>query len=189
MPKKWLAGILLIMLAGYTGWNLYQTYSKKEVGIQEGKQAPDFSLKTLSGKKSSLQDAKGKKVLLNFWATWCKPCRQEMPAMEKLQKEYADKLAVVAVNFTSAEKSEKQVRAFADTYDLTFPILIDKKGINADYNVMSYPTTYILDEKGVIQDIHVKTMTKKEMEQNWILIRFSFFLCSDMLTSFQNWKK
>lgn len=176
MLKKWLAGILLIMLAGYTGWNLYQTYSKKEVGIQEGQQAPDFSLKTLSGEKSSLQDAKGKKVLLNFWATWCKPCRQEMPAMEKLQKEYADKLAVVAVNFTSAEKSEKQVRAFADTYDLTFPILIDKKGINADYNVMSYPTTYILDEKGVIQDIHVGTMTKKKWNENWILIRFSFFM-------------
>ncbi|MGG1245692.1 redoxin domain-containing protein [Bacillus spizizenii] len=165
MPKKWLAGILLIMLAGYMGWNLYQTYSKEEVGIEEGQQAPDFSLRTLSGEKSSLQDTKGKKVLLNFWATWCKPCRQEMPAMEQLQKEHADELAVVAVNFTTAEKSEKQVRTFADTYDLTFPILIDNKGVNADYNVMSYPTTYILNEKGVIQDIHIGTMTKKEMEQ------------------------
>lgn len=86
MLKKWLAGILLIVLAGYMGWNLYQTYSKKEVGIEEGQQAPDFSLRTLSGEKSSLQDTKGKKVLLNFWATWCKPCRQEMPAMEQLQK-------------------------------------------------------------------------------------------------------
>ncbi|WP_426982608.1 redoxin domain-containing protein [Bacillus cabrialesii] len=165
MLKKWLAGIVLIILAGYMGWNLYETYSKKEVGIEEGQQAPDFSLKTLSGKESSLQDSTGKKVLLNFWATWCKPCRQEMPAMEQLQKEHPDKLAVVAVNFTSAEKSEKQVQAFADAYDLTFPILIDKKGINADYNVMSYPTTYILNEKGVIQDIHIGTMTKKEMEQ------------------------
>ncbi|MDO8225172.1 redoxin domain-containing protein [Bacillus cabrialesii] len=165
MLKKWLAGIVLIILAGYMGWNLYETYSKKEVGIEEGQQAPDFSLKTLSGKESSLQDSTGKKVLLNFWATWCKPCRQEMPAMEQLQKEHPDKLAVVAVNFTSAEKSEKQVQAFANAYDLTFPILIDKKGINADYNVMSYPTTYILNEKGVIQAIHIGTMTKKEMEQ------------------------
>lgn len=66
MLKKWLAGILLIMLVGYTGWNLYQTYSKKEVGIQEGQQAPDFSLKTLSGEKSSLQDAKGKKCCSIF---------------------------------------------------------------------------------------------------------------------------
>lgn len=105
--------------------------------------------------------------------------------MEKLQKEYADKLAVVAVNFTSAEKSEKQVRAFADTYDLTFPILIDKKGINADYNVMSYPTTYILDEKGVIQDIHVGTMTKKKWNENWILIRFSFFYAQICLQVFR----
>ncbi|MGF7533064.1 redoxin domain-containing protein [Bacillus mexicanus] len=165
MLKKWLAGIVLIMLSGYMGWNLYQTYSKKEVGIEVGQQAPDFYLKTLSGENYSLQNSKGKKILLNFWATWCKPCRQEMPAMEQLQKEHQDKLAVVAVNFTSAEKSEKPVRAFADTYEITFPILIDKKGINADYNVLSYPTTYILDEKGVIQDIHIGTMTKKEMEQ------------------------
>ncbi len=100
--------------------------AKKEIGIEEGQQAPDFTLRTLSGESSSLSDVRGKKVLLNFWATWCKPCRQEMPAMEELQKEHSD-LAVIAVNFTSAEKSEKQVQAFADTYHLTFPILIDKK--------------------------------------------------------------
>ncbi|MEK3710007.1 redoxin domain-containing protein [Bacillus sp. FSL K6-1005] len=164
MLKKWVAGILLIGLAGYMCWNIYQQFSKKEIGIEEGQQAPDFTLKTLSGEGSSLSDVRGKKVLLNFWATWCKPCRQEMPAMEELQKEHSD-LAVIAVNFTSAEKSEKQVQAFADTYHLTFPIFIDKKGINADYNVFSYPTTYILDEKGVIQDIHIGTMTKKEMKE------------------------
>ncbi|MEC1289602.1 redoxin domain-containing protein [Bacillus mojavensis] len=164
MLKKWVAGILLIGLAGYMCWNIYQQFSKKEIGIEEGQQAPDFTLKTLSGERSSLSDVRGKKVLLNFWATWCKPCRQEMPAMEELQKEHSD-LAVIAVNFTSAEKSEKQVHAFADSYHLTFPILIDKKGINADYNVFSYPTTYILDEKGVIQDIHIGTMTKKEMKE------------------------
>ncbi|WP_339181996.1 redoxin domain-containing protein [Bacillus sp. FSL R5-0560] len=164
MLKKWVAGILLIGLAGYMCWNIYQQFSKQEIGIEEGQQAPDFTLKTLSGESSSLSDVRGKKVLLNFWATWCKPCRQEMPAMEELQKEHSD-LAVIAVNFTSAEKSEKQVQAFADTYHLTFPILIDKKGINADYNVFSYPTTYILDEKGVIKDIHIGTMTKKEMKE------------------------
>ncbi|WJE44974.1 redoxin domain-containing protein [Bacillus halotolerans] len=164
MLKKWVAGILLIGLAGYMCWNIYQQFSKKEIGIEEGQQAPDFTLKTLSGERTSLSDVKGKKVLLNFWATWCKPCRQEMPAMEELQKEHSD-VAVIAVNFTSAEKSEKQVQNFADTYHLTFPILIDKKGINADYNVFSYPTTYILDEKGVIQDIHIGTMTKKEMKE------------------------
>lgn len=66
MLKKWLAGILLIVLAGYMGWNLYQTYSKKEVGIEEGQQAPDFSLRTLSGEKSSLQDTKAKKYCSIF---------------------------------------------------------------------------------------------------------------------------
>ncbi len=65
--------------------------------------APDFTLDTLSGKSISLSDYKGKKVLLNFWATWCKPCRMEMPDMQELQKEYPD-IAVAAVNFTSSEK-------------------------------------------------------------------------------------
>lgn len=86
MLKKWVAGILLIGLAGYMCWNIYQQFSKKEIGIEEGQQAPDFTLKTLSGERTSLSDVKGKKVLLNFWATWCKPCRQEMPAMEELQR-------------------------------------------------------------------------------------------------------
>lgn len=66
MLKKWLAGILLIMLAGYMGWNLYQTYSKKEVGIQEGKQAPDFSLKTLSGEKRLFTGCKRQKSAAQF---------------------------------------------------------------------------------------------------------------------------
>ncbi|MCY7945454.1 redoxin domain-containing protein [Bacillus atrophaeus] len=165
MLKKWLAGICLIGLAVYMCWTFYENYTKKEeVGIEEGQKAPDFSLKALSGEETSLSDYKGKKVLLNFWATWCHPCRKEMPAMEELQKEHSE-IAVVAVNFTSAEKGEKTVKQFADSLHLTFPILIDKSGINADYSVLTYPTTYILDEKGVIQQIYAGTMTKKQMKQ------------------------
>ena len=67
------------------------------------------------------------------------------------------------------------MKSFADHYQLTFPILIDKSGINGDFNVLSYPTTYILDEKGTIQHIRVGTMTK-EMKENWISNRGSVFI-------------
>ncbi|MBY8914275.1 redoxin domain-containing protein [Bacillus sp. YC2] len=164
MLMKWLAGIFLIGLVAYAGWNIYAVQKSPKEGIEEGMKAPDFTLETLSGENSSLSDYKGKKVLLNFWATWCKPCRQEMPDMQELQKEYPD-VAVVAVNFTSSEKNSQTVKSFAGTYHLTFPILIDKIGVNADFNVLSYPTTYILDENGTIQHIRVGTMTKKEMKQ------------------------
>lgn len=164
MLAKWLGGILLIGLLVYAGWNIYSVQKSPKEGTEEGMKAPDFTLDTLSGKSISLSDYKGKKVLLNFWATWCKPCRMEMPDMQELQKEYPD-IAVAAVNFTSSEKNIQAVKLFADHYQLTFPILIDKSGINGDFNVLSYPTTYILDEKGTIQHIRVGTMTKKEMKE------------------------
>ncbi|OAZ59853.1 TlpA family protein disulfide reductase [Bacillus siamensis] len=164
MLAKWLGVLLLIGLLVYAGWNIYSAQTSPKEGTEEGMKAPDFTLDTLSGKSSSLSDYKGKKVLLNFWATWCKPCRMEMPDMQELQKEYPD-IAVVAVNFTSSEKNIQAVKSFADTYQLTFPILIDKSGINGDFNVLSYPTSYILDEKGTIQHIRVGTMTKKEMKE------------------------
>lgn len=180
MLAKWLGGMLLIGLLVYAGWNIYSVQKSPKEGTEEGMKAPDFTLDTLSGKSISLSDYKGKKVLLNFWATWCKPCRMEMPDMQELQKEYPD-IAVAAVNFTSSEKNIQAVKSFADHYQLTFPILIDKSGINGDFNVLSYPTTYILDEKGTIQHIRVGTMTKKRNERKTgSQIEVQFFYCEGL---------
>lgn len=103
-------------------------------------------------------------MLLNFWATWCRPCETEMPAMEELQNENQD-IAVLAVNFTSSEKNEKTVKAFAERHGLHFPIVLDRTGINAKYEIFSYPTTFIIDENGIIKDIVLGTMSKKNMEE------------------------
>lgn len=111
------------------GMEFVSNIQQKEVGIEEGQQAPDFSLRTLSGEKSSLQDTKGKKYCSIFGQLGVNRAVRKCRRWNSCKKKHADELAVVAVNFTSAEKSEKQVRAFADTYDLTFPILIDKKGL------------------------------------------------------------
>ncbi len=116
---------------------------------QEPVAAPDFSLEGLDGRPVSLKGFRGKVVFLNFWATWCVPCREEMPAMERLHREYGTRgLAMVAVNF---QESKAEARAFADEFRLTFPILLDTKGaVTRSYAVRALPVTYLVDRDGKI---------------------------------------
>ncbi|PRS47915.1 TlpA family protein disulfide reductase [Bacillus sp. MZGC1] len=163
MWKKGMAIAVLLVLIGLLVWNLLEP-KEPAIGLEKGDQAPDFELKTLDGQKASLSDYQGKKVLVNFWATWCKPCRTEMPDLDAIRSEY-DQVEVLAVNLTTTEKSVDHVAAFADELKLSFPILLDQKGIQARYQVLSYPTTYILDEKGRIVSVKHQMLTKKEIEQ------------------------
>jgi peroxiredoxin len=109
--------------------------------------APDFTLEDLSGKRVGLKQFRGKVVFLNFWATWCIPCREEMPAMEKLHRELRDEgLEVVAVNF---KESNQQVRKFFGELGLTFIALLDKEGeVSKEYGVWSLPLSYFIDRRG-----------------------------------------
>ncbi|QLI78140.1 TlpA family protein disulfide reductase [Bacillus pumilus] len=163
MWKKGMASAVLLVLIGLLVWNLLEP-KEPAIGLEKGDQAPNFELKTLDGQTASLSDYQGKKVLVNFWATWCKPCRTEMPDLDAIRSEY-DQVEVLAVNLTTTEKSEDHVAAFADELKLSFPILLDQKGIQARYQVLSYPTTYILDEKGRIMSVKHQMLTKKEIEQ------------------------
>ncbi|AOC56624.1 MULTISPECIES: TlpA family protein disulfide reductase [Bacillus] len=163
MWKKGMASAVLLVLIGLLVWNLLEP-KEPAIGLEKGDQAPDFELKTLDGQTASLSDYQGKKVLVNFWATWCKPCRTEMPDLNAIRSEY-DQVEVLAVNLTTTEKSVDHVAAFADELKLSFPILLDQKGIQARYQVLSYPTTYILDEKGRIVSVKHQMLTKKEIEQ------------------------
>ncbi|MGG1959629.1 TlpA disulfide reductase family protein [Bacillus pumilus] len=163
MWKKGIASAVLLLLIGLLLWNLLEP-KEPAIGLEKGDQAPDFELKTLDGQTASLSDYQGKKVLVNFWATWCKPCRTEMPDLDAIRSEY-DQVEVLAVNLTTTEKSVDHVAAFADELKLSFPILLDQKGIQARYQVLSYPTTYILDEKGRIMSVKHQMLTKKEIEQ------------------------
>jgi thiol-disulfide isomerase/thioredoxin len=109
--------------------------------------APDFTLESLSGKRVSLKDFRGKVVFLNFWATWCVPCRDEMPAMETLHREFKDRgLAIVAVNF---REDKKAVRRFFDELGLSFESLMDIDGeVGERYGAFSLPLTYLIDRQG-----------------------------------------
>lgn len=126
--------------------------------IKVNSAAKDFQLKTLDGKTVRLSELKGKKVLLNFWATWCPPCREEMPELQKYYEESAEKNNVVflGVNITDQEFGIKTVREFVDYYGLTFPIILDETGdVSIDYKILSIPTTFIINEQGmIVQEIN-----------------------------------
>ncbi len=111
--------------------------------------ALDFILKDMDGKNISLSSFKGKAVLLNFWATWCPPCREEMPALNRLYKELGPRgLKVVAV---STDKSIKDIKDFLQTHKVDFPILFDEGRSAAKlYRVFSMPTTFLIDQNGTI---------------------------------------
>ena len=109
----------------------------------------DFELENINGSKESLSDYLGKVVFLNFWATWCGPCRLEMPSMQKLYDEFSDDgLVVVAVNLGERQKT---VVKFLEENDLSFPVLLDETNTVAGiYGARSIPTTYILGRDGNI---------------------------------------
>ena len=132
-------------------------------GIEIGKSAPDFELTKLDGTNVKLSDLKGKKVILNFWATWCGPCQQEMPDMEAFYKEHKENVEILAVNYTPSEKGgEEKVSNFIKEKGITFPVLLDKNiDVTTAYKVITIPTSYFIDTKGVIQDKFIGPMTQK----------------------------
>lgn len=116
-----------------------------------GHPAPEFTLQTLDGESLSLSDLKGQAVVLNFWASWCGPCRAEMPELERAYRENADGgLVVLGVN-----QGEQQAIAadFARQFDLTFPIVLDQRLLVSNaYQSNSLPTTFFIDRDGIIRE-------------------------------------
>ena len=131
-------------------------------GLGIGEKAPDFELETLDGKVVKLSDYRGKKIILNFWATWCPPCKKEMPAMEEFYKQSGDDVVLLAVNIDP----QYDVKQFITSNGITFPILLDKKDeVNSTYQVLTIPTTYFIDEDGIIRNKYLTSMTEDIMKQ------------------------
>jgi peroxiredoxin len=111
--------------------------------------AQNFILNDLNGSEVSLEDYRGKIILMNFWATWCLPCRIEMPSMQKLYTKFKDNgFTILAIDL---QEDADSVRSFKDQYQLNFPILLDSDGsVGEYYGVISIPTTYLIDRDGYI---------------------------------------
>ncbi|MCI0521050.1 MAG: TlpA family protein disulfide reductase [Chloroflexi bacterium] len=119
-----------------------------------GFSAPLFSLATPQGGLVTLADLRGRPVIINFWATWCPPCREEMPALQEVYAAYkAQGLEILAVNATNQD-DPAQAAAFAAEYGLAFPILLDMQGeVAGQYQIQSFPTTFFINSQGVIQEV------------------------------------
>jgi peroxiredoxin len=121
---------------------------------QQGFLAPDFELKTTTGETIRLSDLHGQGVLVNLWATWCPPCRAEMPAIEKIYNEYKDDgLVVLAINMTYQD-TFSNIAPFVHEYDLTFPILLDETGsVGSAYQLRSLPSSFFINREGIINEV------------------------------------
>ncbi len=131
---------------------------------KENAKAPEFSGKGIDGIVHTLEDYKGKVIFLNFWATWCPPCREEMPDIEKIYKEYGSNKKDVVILGVSNESKEK-VENFLKEEGYTFPTIIDKKNeIGEKYYVYAYPTTYIINKKGELYGHAIGAISEESMK-------------------------
>ena len=134
------------------------------VGNVQGVPAPDFTLPSLDGRKVKLSDFRGKAVLLNFWATWCPPCKVEMPWFEDLQKQYAqDGLVVLGVAMDDTEPAT--IAKFASDLGVNYEVLLGTDKVSDDYGDVQYlPTTFYIGRDGTIVDKMTGLLDRKDIE-------------------------
>ena len=152
--RIWFAGILVLGLVwiGLSADRLGESTNGLTPAPQKGFLAPDFTLETMSGQKVMLSDMRGQVVVVNLWASWCGPCRLEMPAFKNIYEEYKDRgLVILAVNSTSQD-TPSAVEAFVAEFQLPFTVLMDYDGTVARlYKLSALPTTFFVGRDGVIR--------------------------------------
>jgi peroxiredoxin len=129
-------------------------------GLRVGLKAPDFELKNLNGQTVRLSDFKGQKVMLNFWASWCPPCKVEIPEMQKFYQDDRNKITVLAINIDP----QSDIKGLVKKMKVHFPILLDEgEKVAKAYQIISIPTTYFIDEKGIIKRKHIGAMSEEKI--------------------------
>jgi peroxiredoxin len=161
------AGLALVLLGALLWLSMQSGGSQLASGIpapvQPGNPAPDFELKTLDGETAVLQDHSGEVILINFWATWCPPCKAEMPDLNAYYLANQEKgFTILGVN---AQEDQKTVSNFIQATGFSFPILLDSFGDVANqYQVHSYPTTIVVGRDGEIKYIHNGIISPTQLE-------------------------
>ncbi len=156
MPRLLLPGLLALLL-------LTACAALGELPAEPvvGSPAPDFSLTDSLGQTVRLEDSLGRATVINFWATWCGPCRYEMPLLTAAAARYPDDLTVLAVNFA---ESQPVVQEFALDLGLGFVPLLDSDGkVYAQYQVRGLPTTFFVDAEGLIQAVHIGVLSESQL--------------------------
>ncbi|MCC0562678.1 thiol-disulfide oxidoreductase ResA [Brevibacillus borstelensis] len=155
--------ILGVLLAALV-FAVYTSFVKDPNAVKVGKEAPNFSLEQLNGPAVTLSDFRGKGVILNFWGTWCEPCKKEMPDLQKQYEAYKDKgLLILGVNIG---ESPVTVEPFTKQFGITFPILMDKQSeITKLYRIVPIPSTFFIDPDGKVQEIFLGPLNEDMITQ------------------------
>lgn len=130
-----------------------------------GKTAPDFQLTSLEGKQVKLSDLRGKAVLLNFWATWCSPCKVEMPWFEEFQKQYAEK-GFTVLGVAMDDSSSEDIAKFTKDMGITYPVVLGTNAVSDTYGAEFLPTSVFIDRNGVIVQRVFGLVNRRDIEDD-----------------------
>ncbi len=166
--RRWIAITLLLLVAGAV-WIWYSqpplaALDRSRPQPATGFLAPDFTLPTLQGDEFTLSAMRGKPVVLNFWATWCEPCKRELPSLQRAADHYGDQVIIVGVD---QGESVEQVTGFVEQFGLTYTIPLDNEfAASGRYNIRGMPTTFFIDAGGTIRSVYVGEMTSMTLAEN-----------------------
>lgn len=167
--RLWMRTIILSLFAIAIAFTLFQSLNKPNDKVEAGDTAPNFVLKNLQGETFHFKKMRGKGVLLNFWGTWCDPCKEEMPLLNELYHNNPVKgVEIVSVNMG---ESKYVVKQFVDRFDIDFPILLDKnKEVYKAYDVYKIPSTFLINKNGQVVETFVGQMPSKKFIKNLMRI-------------------
>ncbi len=140
------------------------SFENSSLPLDGNKKAPDFALTSVDGKIIKLSDYKGKVVIIDFWATWCPPCRKGIPDLIAIQNEYAGKVVVIGISVDREGQTKQDVPGFIKSNGINYPIVyFTDKVVNDFGGIEAIPTSFVIDKKGNIVDTHVGLVPKSTL--------------------------